>query len=87
MENNAPIKKFRAIGGMAVSVWSNKVTREDGSERDFKTVNLERRYKDKDGNWKNGNSFTMDDIPKAAALLNKAYEYLAILEDNQDTLN
>ena len=38
-------------------------------------------YTDKDGNWKSTNSMRINDLPKAALVLNKAYEYLVIKQD------
>ncbi|MBW3023326.1 hypothetical protein KY308_04445 [Candidatus Woesearchaeota archaeon] len=74
MEKNKPEKKFRA-GPITATIWKNST--EDG-EREFNTVSFERGYKDKNGEWKSTNSLRVNDLPKAAMVLNKAYEYLAL---------
>ncbi len=74
---NLPLKKFRA-GAVCATVWNNHAKEGDG---EYKTVSFERGYKDKDGVWKTSNSLRMGDLPKAALVLQKAYEYLALGED------
>lgn len=69
---NQPVKKFRA-GAIAATVWNNQT--KDG---EYKTVSFERSYKDKDGNWKQTTTLRMSDLPKAALVLQKAYEFLAL---------
>ena len=48
----------------------------------FRTVSLDRAYKDKNGGWKHAGSLRLNDLPKAALVLNKAYEYLNFAEQN-----
>jgi len=74
---NAPIKKFRA-GPISATVWNNHAKE---GESEYKTVSFERNYKDKEGAWKTTTSLRMNDLPKAALVLQKAYEYLALGED------
>src|SRR3989338_4129577 len=73
---NFPEQTFRA-GGISVSVWKN-TTKTEGKE--YRTVTFERRYLDRDGQWKSSSSLRTNDLPKAAVVLTKAYEYL-ILRD------
>ena len=49
----------------------------------YATVSFERRYKDKNGEWKGTNSLNPNDLPKAAMLLMKAYEHLVLTESGQ----
>ncbi len=72
-----PIKKFSA-GGVQVAVWEN-----EGKEgKQFYSVSIDRRYKDKNDEWKSTNSFKAADLPKAVLALNKAYEYLTLKDDD-----
>jgi hypothetical protein len=71
---NLPLKKFRA-GAVSATVWNNQT--KDGEE-EYKTVSLERGYRDKEGAWKNTTTLRVSDLPKAALVLQKAYEYLAL---------
>ncbi len=69
-----PIKKISA-GAVQVAIWENEA---NGSDATYHTVSMERRYKDKEGNWKSTGSLNMNDLPKAVLALQKAYEHIAI---------
>lgn len=69
---NQPLQKYRA-GAISATVWLNQA--EKGQ---FKTVSLERGYKDKEGVWKNTNTLRLNDLPKAQLVLQKAYEFIAM---------
>ncbi len=85
MDKNQPEKKFRA-GAICATVWNNVIEKE-GKTFDFKTVSLERSYKDKEDLWQTTNNMRVNDLPKAILVLNKAYEYLALKEqDTQDEI-
>ncbi|MCP3682508.1 MAG: hypothetical protein GY861_07435 [bacterium] len=74
MEKKQPEKKYRA-GAVSVTIWRNET--EKGS---YYSVQLERSYKDKEDNWKKTGSLRANDLPKAALLLNKAYEFVILKE-------
>lgn len=76
---NMPEKKFRA-GGITATVWRNEFKHENGEVKEYRTVSFDKSYKDKTGNWKNTNSLRMDDLPKAALVLEEAFKYLALVE-------
>lgn len=79
---NMPEKKF-STGAISATVWKNNGTsKKDGSAVEFKTITLQRRYTDKEGNWKSTNSLRLNDLPKASMVLNKAYEYLVFKEQD-----
>ena len=70
-----PIKKF-SVGGIQLAIWEN-----EGQEgRKFYSVSFDRRYKDKEGNWKSTTSLGANDLPKAILALQKAYEFIALKE-------
>jgi hypothetical protein len=71
---NKPEKTFR-IGYCSASVFLNEMN----NERQFRTVSLQRRYKDGD-DWKSSSSFSLADLPHAMAVLQMAMNYLAPLE-------
>jgi len=75
VEKNLPEKKFRA-GAISATVWKNTGQTKEGNETEYKTVSFERSYKDKNDEWKKTSSLRLNDLPKAAAVLSKAYEYL-----------
>ena len=74
-----PEKKFKA-GAISATVWLNE-KEEDGKKIGFRTVNLERSYLDKDGNWHNTSTLRVSDLPKAKLVIDKAYEYLVLHEE------
>ena len=74
----APEKKFIA-GGVSASVWVNE--REiEGETKEMRSVQFQRTYKDKEGNWKTTTSLNTGDLPKALVVLGKAFEYLSLKE-------
>lgn len=80
-----PVKSFRS-GALQVTIWENENLTPEGQVQVYKTVSFDRRYKDKNGEWKSSNSLRVNDLPKAALMLNKAYEYLILTgEDNDES--
>ena len=76
---NMPEKKFRA-GAISATVWQNKGQSKNGDAVEYKTISIERGYKDKEGNWQSTNSLRINDLPRATVVLQKAYEYLVFKE-------
>jgi len=77
-----PEKKF-STGSVSATIWQNTGKRKTGEEVSFRTVSFQRRYRDKEGNWKTTNTLRTNDLPKASLVLQKAYEYL-VLKEMQD---
>ncbi len=67
-----PEKTFR-IGSVSASVFLNEV---EGSERRFRSVNLQRRYRDGD-EWKSSSAFGLAELPQAITVLEMALKYVA----------
>lgn len=81
---NGPAAKFRA-GPICATVWQNQgKSKSTGEDVTYNTVSLERSYKDKNGNWQTTNSFRVNDLPRAALVLKKAYEHI-VLKGNSST--
>lgn len=78
--HGGPLKSFRS-GALQVAVWENEGMDQDGNVFVTQSVTFERRYKDKNGEWKSTNSLKANDLPKAVLLLSKAYEYLVLQGD------
>ena len=70
-----PEKVFR-IGLVSGSVFVNKIDTENG-KREIRNVNLQRRYKDGDGEWQSSSSFGLGDIPQAMEVLRLSLNYVA----------
>lgn len=82
-EANVPEKKF-STGVISATVWKNQGTKKDGTVANYNTISLQRRYRDKEGEWHSTNSFRVSDLPKATMVLNKAYEYLVLKEEPEN---
>lgn len=70
-----PEKVFR-IGSVSASVFANEVETE-GGKRSIRSVALQRRYRDDDGDWKSSNSFGLGEIRQAIAALDLAMKFVA----------
>lgn len=82
-ENNTPIKKFRA-GAISASIFKNNGKRKNGEDVEFNTIQLQRAYKDKNDEWQNTSTLRVNDLPRAALLLGKAYEHLVLKNVNTE---
>jgi len=67
-----PIAKFKA-GQVAAAIWANDVEVKGRTVTILKAT-VQRRYKDKDGNWQSSGSFSRNEIPLAIYCLQKAFE-------------
>lgn len=81
MESKQPEKKFSS-GAISATIWKNEGIGKNQEKTNFYTISLDRRFQDKEKNWKSTNSFRINDLPKAALLMNKAYEYLVLKEED-----
>lgn len=70
-----PTAKYQA-GGVGGAIWKNLTTLRNGQQIETLSVTLDRRYKDKSGEWKSASSFGLNDIPKAVLVLLKAYDFI-----------
>lgn len=77
MSENLPEKKFKA-GAVVATIWKNQVNTKKGEAAEFFSLSLDRRYKDKNDEWKSTNSLRNSDIPKAMLVLSKAYEFMQL---------
>jgi predicted patatin/cPLA2 family phospholipase len=75
---NMPEKKFIA-GSISATIWVNK-----SEDKEYKTISIQRNYKDKENKWKSTNSLRVNDLPKATLVLNKAFEYLSLKDEVQN---
>lgn len=74
----APVKHFRCAGGLDLAVWENS-----GKEgRTFNTFTVDRSYKTEKG-FEKTNSLRLEDLPKVAMLLMKAFEEGSMKEDSE----
>ena len=76
---NVPEKKF-STGVITATVWQNQGKGRNGEVVGYRTVSLQRRYKDKSGVWQSANSLRVNDLPRASLVLQKAFEYVVLRE-------
>ena len=79
---NTPEKKFRA-GAVSATVWLNEGQSNEGNAAHWRSISLQRGYKDKNEQWQNTNSFRINDLPRAALVLQQAYEYLVTKQSEE----
>ena len=79
MGNNNPIKSFKA-GAVRASIFANPMDNGRGRNNIMHRVVIDRRYQDRDGNWKSTNGFLGNEVPRAILVLQLAYQYLAMKE-------
>ncbi len=72
--NNKPIRKFE-VGGISAAVWENEISTATG-DKTVERITIDRRYKDKDGQWKSTSSFNTTDLPRLRLAIEQAYEWL-----------
>jgi hypothetical protein len=80
MAGQRPVAKFRA-GQVSAAIWENEIT-VNGRKATMLKATVERRFKDKDGQWKSSNSFSRNEIPLAIYCLQKSLEH--IISSQQD---
>ena len=81
MVGQRPVAKF-AAGQVAAAIWENEVMTRSGKKLTMLKASVERRFKDKDGQWKSSNSFSRNEIPLAIYCLQKSLEH--IIESRKD---
>lgn len=76
-----PEKKFK-VGVLSISVWKN-ATVKDGKTVEYRSISLGRSYK-KNGAWQNSTaSLRVNDLPKIAVMIDEAYKYLIMNNQNE----
>ena len=68
-----PVAKFKA-GQISAALWENEITAKNGYKATMLKASVQRRYKDRDGQWKSSGSFSRNEIPLAIYCLQKAFE-------------
>jgi len=77
---NQPEKRF-STGAISATVFLNTGTSADGQETEFRTINIERSYKDKQDQWQKTSGFRVNDLHKVALVAQKAFEYLVLKDE------
>ena len=65
------------VGAVAASIFKNQRELEGGEVREGYSVNLHRRYQDKEGQWQSTSTFRLSELPQAELALRLATSYVA----------
>ena len=76
-----PVARFKA-GQVSAAVWENKVQMRSGGVKILK-ASVQRRYKDKDGQWQSTTSFGRNEIPLAIHCLQQAFEKIIEMQNEE----
>ena len=82
MTGQAPVGKFKA-GQVSAAIWENEIA-VNGKKMVILKAQIQRRYKDKSGEWKSSTSFSRNEIPLAIYCLQQAFEKM-IEKQNGDS--
>ena len=85
MAGQRPVAKFRA-GQVSAAIWENEVTTKTGKQVTMLKATVERRYRDRDGQWKSSSSFARNEIPLAIHCLQKSFEHIVESQKDSDSV-
>jgi len=71
--NNRPVKTYPGCGGVRVALWENEI-HVNGVAKTILKASVDRRYKDKSGEWRSSSSFDRQQVPIVVRLLERAYD-------------
>lgn len=72
-KGSGPETAFR-LGNVNATVWNSTSAKNDN--REFRTVQVEQRYKDGD-DWKSSNRFTLDQLLRLRVCIDKAIDHIS----------
>lgn len=75
-----PVAVFRA-GGIRAAIWENQI-KKDGQDVTTHSVAISRSYKIGE-TWKEASSYSVNDLPRVALVAQKAFEHLALKDQEQ----
>ena len=77
-DSNAPEKRFRA-GSITAAIWANKIQR-NGKTVTRHSVRIQKRFRDKQGQWQVTDTYFPDDLGKLRLVVDKAMAYCLVSE-------
>jgi hypothetical protein len=85
MPGQKPVAKFQA-GQVSAAIRENEIS-VNGRKVTVLKATVQRRYKDKDGEWKSSSSLSRNEIPLAIYTLQKCFEYMIEGQKDEDDSN
>ena len=80
-----PVAKFKA-GQVSSAVWKNQI-QVKGATVEILKATVQRRYKDREGNWQSSGSFSRNEIPLAIYCLEKAFDAIITIQKEESVNN
>lgn len=80
-----PVAKFK-VGQVSAALWENQI-QVQGRPVTILKASIQRRFKDKQGQWQSSTSFNRNEIPMAIYCLQKAFERIVELQNAEDSTN
>ena len=77
-----PIEKFHDRG-VSLSIFPNAAARDDGTIATFFNTVIESRYRDKNGDWQSGSSFSKEQLYALRFLVDEALRAIHVAEHTQ----
>ena len=65
------------VGSVQASIFKNQRETDEGQVREGYSVNLHRRYQDKEGQWQSTSAFRLSELPQAELAIRLATAYVA----------
>ena len=81
-QNHRPAKTFRAGRGVQAAIWANEVAQDDRTFTQH-SIQIQRRYRDKDGTWQSTDYFRPDDLPRVILAAQKSFEFVSLQESDE----
>jgi len=76
-----PVAKFKA-GQVSAAIWENEVQMPRGTVKILKAT-VQRRYRDRGGQWQSSTSFSRNEIPLAIHCLQKSFERIIEIQNEE----
>ena len=83
MTGQRPVAKFTA-GQTSAAIWENEIQTKNSGTATILKATVQRRYRDKDGQWKSSGSFSRNEIPLAIYCLQKSFEHMIEKQKDDD---
>lgn len=87
MVGQQPVAKIKGGNNISVALWENQIQTKAKTVTMIKAT-LQKRYKDKNGDWQTSTSYSKADIPDMVFCLQKAFEKMIELrnQENDDSI-
>ncbi len=86
MTGQKPVAQIKGGNNISVALWENQIQIRAKTVTMLK-ASLQKRYKGKNGDWQTSNSYSKADIPDAVFCLQKAFEKMIEMQNEESSNN